>query len=102
MSYMFSKCKYLTSLDLSSFNTENVKDFSYMFYLDNWLLTLDLSNFKITENAGTVYMFSGCNYLNEVKVINCDSYTQNKILANLRNDISGTWTLGNDGIIRRS
>lgn len=102
MSYMFSDISYLTSLDLSSFNTENVKDFSYMFYLDNWLLTLDLSNFKITENAGTVYMFRGCNYLNEVKVINCDSYTQNKILENLRYDISGTWTLGNDGIIRRS
>ena len=31
MSYMFSSCSSLTSLNLSNFNTNNVTDMSYMF-----------------------------------------------------------------------
>ena len=31
MSYMFNKCSLLTSLDLSNFNTNNVKDMKYIF-----------------------------------------------------------------------
>ena len=32
MSYMFYKCSSLTSVDLSNFNTNNVKNMSHMFY----------------------------------------------------------------------
>ena len=49
------------------------------------------------------YMFGNCNSLTTVKVINCDESTKNKILTKLQSDLSSyTWTLGDDGIIRRS
>ena len=48
-------------------------------------------------------MFSYCGSLTTVKVINCDETTKNKILTQLQEDMSSyTWTLGDDGIIRRS
>ena len=53
----------LTSLDLSSFNTENVTDMSYMFRYCTSLTSLDLSGFnteKVTNMAG---MFSYCESL---------------------------------------
>ena len=77
MFYMFGACYNLTTLDLSNFNTINVTDMRYMF----------------------IY----CNNLTTVKVINCNESTKNKILTQLQTDMSSyTWTLGDDGIIRRS
>ena len=46
MSYMFYNCSALTSLNLSNFNTNNVKDMWGMFYLCSSLTSLDLSNFS--------------------------------------------------------
>lgn len=40
---MFGSCKYLTSLDLSDLNTDNVRNMSYMFSYCQKLITLDLS-----------------------------------------------------------
>lgn len=77
MNSMFSNCSKLTTLDLSNFNTSKVTDMNDMFY--------------------------SCNSLTTVKVINCDESTKNKILTQLQTDLSSyTWTLGDDGIIRRS
>ena len=77
MNNLFYNCVNLTTLDLSSFNTSKVDSMSYMFY--------------------------ACNNLTTVKVINCDETTKNKILTQLQTDLkSYTWTLGDDGIIRRS
>ena len=45
MSYMFSNCRALTSLDVSSFNTSNVTDMSHMFSHCEILTSLDLSHF---------------------------------------------------------
>ena len=48
-------------------------------------------------------MFIECNSLTTVKVINCNEATKNKILTQLQYCLSSyTWTLGDDGIIRRS
>ena len=67
------------------------------------LTTLDLSNFNTSKVSFILNMFSNCNSLTTVKVINCNEATKNKILTQLQSDLSSyTWTLGDDGIIRRS
>lgn len=103
MTYMFKYCEKLTSLDLSSFDTSKVINMDSMFrYCEN-LTTLDLSNFNTSKVTYMDSMFNGCNSLTTVKVINCDESTKNKILTQLQTDMSSyTWTLGDDGIIRRS
>ena len=84
---MFSGCKSLTALDLSSFDTSNVTDMRGMFYSCKSLTALDLSSFdtsNVTDMRGMFYsceslttiycnsswsdrlsddMFSGCNSL---------------------------------------
>lgn len=103
MRYMFNNCQKLTSLDLSNFNTSNVSDMSAMFAYCYYLRTLDLSNFDMTKAGDdTVGMFTRSTNLTTVKVTNCNSYTQEKILSFLKADLYGyKWTLSN-GIITRS
>ena len=63
---MFSSCKSLTSLDLSSFNTSNVTDMNGVFFGCEKLTSLDLSSFN-TENVTTMYeMFSDCKSLTNI------------------------------------
>ena len=103
MGNMFSDCMNLTTLDLSSFNTSKVTDMSYMFDNCRSLTTLDLSNFNTIKASYMYHIFYNCNSLTTVKVINCDESTKNKILTKLQSDLSSyTWTLGDDGIIRRT
>ena len=103
MRNMFSSCRNLKTLDVSNFNTSKVTNMAFMFYNCNNLITLDLSNFDTIKVTNMYYMFQGCNSLTTVKVINCDETTKNKILTQLQTDLkSYTWTLGDDGIIRRS
>ena len=63
MSYMFVKCKALTSLDLSNFNTEKVTDMQGMFKECSDLTSLDLSNFNTEKVTKMNQMFYGCNAL---------------------------------------
>ena len=103
MSGMFNSCSGLTSLDLSGFDVGNVSRFNIMFQNCSKLASLDLSNFNMNSAASTSNMFYGCKALTEVKVINCNDSTKQKILTQLQKDLSSyTWTLGDDGIIRRS
>ena len=103
MSYMFYICNSLTALDLSSFNTSKVTDMNFMLSGSYNLTSLDLSNFNTINVNYMTNMFYNCNKLTTVKVINCDETTKNKILTRLQTDLSSyTWTLGDDGIIRRS
>ena len=103
MRNMFYSCQKLTILDLSNFNTNNVTQMGYMFFYCKNLTTLDLSNFNTSKVTNMSYMFSNCDSLTTVKVTNCDETTKNKILTQLQTDMSSyTWTLGDDGIIRRS
>ena len=78
MSYMFSGCSSLTSLDLTSLDTSNVKDMSNMFggFTGCKKLTnLDISSFK-TQNVENMYfMFSGCSSLTSLDLTPLD--TQN-------------------------
>ena len=101
--YMFLSCTNLTTLDLSNFDTSNVYNMMKMFYNCVNLATLDLSSFNTSKIAIMSDMFANCNSLTTVKVTNCDESTKNKILTQLQTDLSSyTWTLGDDGIIRRS
>ncbi len=67
MSYMFVKCKALTSLNLSNFNTEKVTDMQGMFKECSNLTSLDLSNFnteKVTDMRGMFWECSNLTSLN--------------------------------------
>ena len=70
MSYMFSDCSALTSLDLSNFNTAKVRDMSYMFYRCSALSSLDLSNFNTAIVTNMSYMFNGCSALSSLDLSN--------------------------------
>ena len=106
LSYLFDGCGNLKTLDLSNFDTSKVVIMSNMFNSCKSLTTLDLSNFNTVKIDNMRYMkdmFYNCKSLTTVKVINCDETTKNKILTQLQTDLSSyTWTLGDDGIIRRS
>ena len=72
MSYMFTDCNSLTSLDVSSFNTSKVTTMSYMFQYCRNLMTLDLSNFNTGNLKYMTYMFNGCKSLTHLDMRNFD------------------------------
>ena len=63
ISQMFDCCGYLTSIDLSNFNTENVYDMSYLFNQCGSLTSLNLSNFNTQNVTDMSFMFFGCSML---------------------------------------
>ena len=68
MSYMFSGCSKLTSLDVTHFNTANVTNMCYMFSSCLMLTSLDVTKFN-TENVTNMNkMFYGCNALTSLDV----------------------------------
>ena len=60
MSWMFSDCSGLPSLDLSHFNTQNVTDMSRMFSGCSGLTSLDVKNFNTQNVTNMAAMFKGC------------------------------------------
>ena len=66
MSYMFSYCSRLISLDLSSFDTSNVTDMSYMFEDCSGITLLDLSNFNTSKVTIMGDMFYNCESLTQL------------------------------------
>ena len=60
---MFARCSSLESIDLSSFNTTNVKDMSYMFNGCSSLKSIDLSSFNTTNVKDMSFMFYECSTL---------------------------------------
>ena len=49
MSKMLCGCSSLTSLNLSSFNTNNVKDMSWMFWYCSSLISLNTTDKRLLE-----------------------------------------------------
>ena len=70
MSGMFLSCSSLTSLDMSNFNTENVTNMYCMFEKCSSLTSLDVSNFNTTNVTGMTSMFEGCSSLTSLDVSN--------------------------------
>ena len=57
MSYMFSGCSNLTTLDLSNFDTSNTLNMKNMFTNCNSLISLNLSHFNVSLINNTENMF---------------------------------------------
>ena len=67
MSSMFSGSD-LVSIDVSNFDTKNVKDMSYMFYECSSLTNIDVSNFCLNSNPKLEEMFLQCDNLTTLNV----------------------------------
>ena len=70
MGYMCNGCCSLTNIDLSNFNTENVIDMSAMFWNCESLKNINLSNFNTKKVTDMSFMFSGCNFLENIDLSN--------------------------------
>ena len=66
MGNMFNGCSALTSLDLTNFNTANVKFMDYMFNGCSALTSLDLTNFNTAKVTYMNNMFEGCSALTTI------------------------------------
>ena len=66
--YMFRGCSSLLSINLSSFNTTNVKDMNRMFSGCSSLQSIDLSSFNTTNVKNMNVMFRGCSSLKKENV----------------------------------
>ena len=74
-SYMFSRCKFLTNLDLSNFNAKDVTNMEYMFENCKSLKSLNLENYNTPNVTNMRGMFSGCDSLINLDLSNL--YTMN-------------------------
>ena len=70
MSYMFSNCQNLTSVDLSNWNTNMVTNMSSMFNYCKSLVSLDLSNWHVENVLDMGSMFYYCQNLTSLDLSN--------------------------------
>jgi len=68
MSYMFTSCSALTSLDVTKFNTAKVTKMNEMFYNCSKLTSLDVTKFNTANVTDMSYMFSDCSKLTSLDV----------------------------------
>ena len=73
---MFKNCASLTSIDLSSFDTENVINMTQTFYQCPLIKSINLSNFNTKNLELASSMFEGCKSLTS---INLSSWVNTKI-----------------------
>lgn len=67
---LFRDCIALTSIDLSNFNTSNAHDLQRMFVRCKSLTSLDLTKFKTSKATNMTYMFSECENLETIMISN--------------------------------
>jgi surface protein len=92
MSWMFSDCSSLTSLNVSNFKTEQVTDMSNMFSFCSSLTSLDVSNFNTEKVTDMWHMFSICSSLTslDIRNFNVSNVTDfSSMFLNLGNKSSG-------------
>ena len=65
---MFQNCQKLKTVNLSSFNTENVVNIEELFSGCHNLISLDLSSFNINKVRDMLRMFSNCKKLTDIKL----------------------------------
>ena len=73
MAYWFEGCFYLTSIDLSKFDTRNVTNMSLMFNGCSRLTSIDLSGFDTSNVTNMDHMFSGCSGLTSIDLSGFDT-----------------------------
>ena len=66
-SFMFSGCKNIISVDLSSFNLSNVTSMYYMFGLCTHLKEINLSKINVENVTNMGYMFNKCIELEKIE-----------------------------------
>ncbi len=86
---MFSSCSSLTSLDVTHFNTANVTDMGKMFSGCSSLTSLDVTHFNTAKVTNMSFMFSSCSSLISLDVTHFN--TEN--VTNMRNMFSGCSSL---------
>lgn len=74
---MFYKCTNLESIDLSSFDTENLQKMANMFYSCTKLETLDLSSFATPNMTSMLSAFLNCKNLKTIYVTS--AFTTDKV-----------------------
>ena len=79
MSGLFSGCNSLDNLDVSTFNTTKVTDMSCMFQGCNKLTCLILRNFDTFEVIDMSYMFAGCKILTELDISSFNTHNVNNM-----------------------
>ena len=70
MGSMFSECRSLTNINLSNLNTQNVTNMSHMFSFCSSLTNINLSNFNNENVTDMSYMFYGCSSLIYINLSN--------------------------------
>ena len=80
MSYIFSNCSSLISIDLSNFNINNVEDMNHIFFKCSSLISLNLSILIFIMLLGMWKMFD--DIPKNCKIIHNDS----RINENLKNN----------------
>ena len=85
MDGMFYECSGLSFLDLSPLNTQNVTNMTYMFYDCSRLTSLDLSPLDTQKVTRMYRMFYGCYGLTSIKT------GTNFKFVGTDYDLSGTW-----------
>jgi len=70
MESMFAECKSLINVNLSNFNTEKVNNMNNLFKNCESLTNLDLSNFNLKNISSMCYMFEGCKSLTYLNLYN--------------------------------
>ena len=68
MGSMFASCSKLTSLDVTKFNTEKVTNMGFMFYKCSKLSSLDVTHFNTANVANMRNMFYNCSTLTSLDV----------------------------------
>ena len=96
MSYMFSGCSGLTSLDVSNFNTSSVTDMRSMFSGCSGLTSLDVTNFNTSNVTDMGGMFSGCSGLTSLDVSNFNTSSVTG-MTHMFNECSGLTSLDVSG-----
>ena len=85
ISFMFSGCSFLTSIDLSNFITDDVNYMRGLFLECSSLININLSNLNTLDNYDMGFMFSDCDSLNNIDLSGIN--TQNVIfMENLFNN----------------
>ena len=75
---MFYDCKFISKLDLSNFNTQNVTNMSFMFYGCKSLTKINLFNSKTQNAINMSDMFHGCNSLTNINSFNLSNFNNPK------------------------
>ena len=75
---MFTRCRRLTQIDLSKFNTSNIVNMLCMFAVNENITQLDLSKFDTSRVTNMSSMFSGCESLTQLDL---SSFNTSQITA---------------------